>query len=549
MIVNPNTPPTPDQETVIDSPLDMSHVVWGPAGTGKTYTAIKRVESILENDDSNQIVIFAAYNHPTLAYVKSNLEMLRVDASMVDINFSGTSDSSGAVIGLVSELKNAIESKRKKVVLFLTNTVLSNFIGYAPRPGQDTQLIKLKKQVDDDASASALIGNYKLHLFIDEAQVVSKVFLEELFDAFLPVEAVLVKSVSHVIEEVENGDITAEQGISEIESLVHVLEGNHEDHADDEHLDELLEELEKVIGRVEAGEIAAGDGIEEIETIIGAHRHWFQDFKMNLFLDQNQNFDGDEEWQNVGRHFGPRLGGSGCDQIFENRQPKYLRTKFVENVRNPEPINKLNNRYLMRIGQDSISALPLNPVPSDEPALYIREALKIQSWQEEYDQVAAMVANQCQRSPDQAFGVILVSNKKRFDTTGANIKNHELKDKFTAQLNAAFRAIGAPERACAYNFMDKSGWVMRINSAFDISSRVWVMDTLSIRGLEFAHVIIPDLDFDANDTQIEKRMYIAQSRTRGNLYVHTKKSTVDMFSSDDPRAPEAKIYSDLFEKI
>ena len=95
-------------------------------------------------------------------------------------------------------------------------------------------------------------------------------------------EAELVKSVSHVIKEVEHGDITAEQGISEIEKLVHVLEGNHEDdnhknqqedHAEDQHLDELLEELEKVIGRVEAGEIAAGDGIEEIETIIGAHHH------------------------------------------------------------------------------------------------------------------------------------------------------------------------------------------------------------------------------------------------------------------------------------
>ena len=86
-------------------------------------------------------------------------------------------------------------------------------------------------------------------------------------------EAALVKSVSHVIEEVEHGDITAEQGISEIENLVHVLKDTHEGHADDEHLDELLEELEKVIGRVEAGEITAGDGIEEMETIIGAHHH------------------------------------------------------------------------------------------------------------------------------------------------------------------------------------------------------------------------------------------------------------------------------------
>ena len=46
--------------------------------------------------------------------------------------------------------------------------------------------------------------------------------------------------MSHVIEEVEHGDITAEQGISEIENLVHVLEDTHEGHVDDEHLDELL---------------------------------------------------------------------------------------------------------------------------------------------------------------------------------------------------------------------------------------------------------------------------------------------------------------------
>jgi hypothetical protein len=452
-----NNPPTAEQTKVIDSPLDESSVVFGPAGTGKTFTAIKRVQSILDNDDSNEIIIFTAYNHPTLAYAKRSLESLGLDAYIADINFSGMSNSAGNVIGLLSELKKAIESKRKKIILFVTNTVLSNFIGSAPRPGQDIPLIELKKQEVADAS-------YKLHLFIDEAQVVSKVFLEELFDAFLP-----------------------------------------NPQSNDSSL--------------------------------------FQDFKINLFLDHLQLFEGDDLWQNVGRHFIPRLTGSACDQLFENRQPKYKRRKLVENVRNPEPINKLNNRYLTRHNQDDISSLSMFPVPSDKPALFIRDDSKIQSVQDDLDQVVTMVANQCNTSPDETFGVILVSEKQVFDTPSSILKKT-----IAEKLNAAFKASGTAERAASYNFGDNDGWGMRTNPDFD-TNRVWVMDTLSIRGVEFEHVIIPDLEIDAEDRSIEKRMYMAQSRTRGNLYVHTKKSTVDMFSSDDPTAGEAMIYKDLYEVI
>jgi ankyrin repeat protein len=177
MRISSNVNVRPDQQKVINSPLDSSHVVTGPAGTGKTYTAVMRLEALLENDDSNQVIFFTASNHMTLMNVKRHLKQVRMGASLVDIAFSGN---------LNDVLKQAIESKRKNVVFFLTNVVLSNFIATALPGGKQTPINALKEKVADDASFATLIGNYKLHLLVDEAQVVSKVFLEELFDAFVP---------------------------------------------------------------------------------------------------------------------------------------------------------------------------------------------------------------------------------------------------------------------------------------------------------------------------------------------------------------------------
>lgn len=90
-------------------------------------------------------------------------------------------------------------------------------------------------------------------------------------------EQALVGSVALVLLEVNDGDITSEQGIEEIEGLL----GGHEEH-DDEHAEEdhdeshdegLKSEIEHVIEEVESGEINATAGISEIHDLVALHAH------------------------------------------------------------------------------------------------------------------------------------------------------------------------------------------------------------------------------------------------------------------------------------
>ena len=106
-------------------------------------------------------------------------------------------------------------------------------------------------------------------------------------------EAKLVEQLSHVIEEVEHGDISADDGLVEIEEVLHQFEGDHEghddheshedaehkedddheahedEHAHDEHLDELIEQLEEIVRRTETGAVSADAVIEEIHKVCG----------------------------------------------------------------------------------------------------------------------------------------------------------------------------------------------------------------------------------------------------------------------------------------
>jgi zinc transporter ZupT len=96
-------------------------------------------------------------------------------------------------------------------------------------------------------------------------------------------EEALAGSTALVILEVGHGDITASEGIEEIEELL----GGHEEHADDEHEEDgheeeghdgeseesLSESIEHVIEEVDSGEIDASTGIEEIEEIVTSHSH------------------------------------------------------------------------------------------------------------------------------------------------------------------------------------------------------------------------------------------------------------------------------------
>ena len=92
-------------------------------------------------------------------------------------------------------------------------------------------------------------------------------------------EDALAGSVALVILEVDHGDITADEGIEEIEGLI----GGHDDHDDHEGHDHdahahdsessLSDSIGAVIAEVEDGDINASTGIEEIETLISGHSH------------------------------------------------------------------------------------------------------------------------------------------------------------------------------------------------------------------------------------------------------------------------------------
>ena len=100
-------------------------------------------------------------------------------------------------------------------------------------------------------------------------------------------EDAVAGSVALVILEVDHGDITADEGIEEIEELIggHGHGDDHDDH--DDHADEeddhddhghdseasLSDSIAGVIEEVEDGDINASTGIEEIEELISGHGH------------------------------------------------------------------------------------------------------------------------------------------------------------------------------------------------------------------------------------------------------------------------------------
>ena len=92
----------------------------------------------------------------------------------------------------------------------------------------------------------------------------------------------LAGSVALVILEVDHGDITADQGIEEIEGLIGGHGDDHDEHGHDEHdhdehghesEESLSDSIAEVIEEVEDGDIDAATGIEEIEELITAHGH------------------------------------------------------------------------------------------------------------------------------------------------------------------------------------------------------------------------------------------------------------------------------------
>ena len=106
----------------------------------------------------------------------------------------------------------------------------------------------------------------------------------ELGEAITPIEFAeshseeveIIEEVSHVVHEVEEGEITPEVGLEEIKEVLAVAEGSEEggspiDEHGDEHgdADELPAMALAIIEQVEGGEMEAGEAIAAIEAAVG----------------------------------------------------------------------------------------------------------------------------------------------------------------------------------------------------------------------------------------------------------------------------------------
>jgi hypothetical protein len=366
----------------------------------------------------------------TLLYAKKNILKDRPDwrKKLVDVFYH-------------SELQQ--ELRRKGTIIFLTNTVLSHFI---------------KK---DDAAA--LMSNLKLQLMIDEAQGISRLFLNEIFDVFCT--------------KGKNG-----------------------------------------------AQLPSGSGI-------------------SLFLDTNQVLDptvGNTNPDVIPEYFSPPITPTEIRSIFDVRQPGYTETSLTENLRNSEDVHKLLERYLKRVRDLNfpVTSLPIVSHSSDPPALLVRDNLKTASVNNPYTELVKSVAEQCKTDPERSFGVFFLEAGLSSDP------NRKSLQQFATDLDKAMVETGAPARSTVYQ--TSRGKSLREDENFDVSNVVWVMNSWAIRGVEFSNVIIPYIE--PNSGEFERLMYIAQSRTRGNLWCHATKEIVEIYSSNDPLAPQAKIYVDLYTR-
>ncbi len=109
-------------------------------------------------------------------------------------------------------------------------------------------------------------------------------------------EVELLEAIGHVVHEVEDGEISPEEGIEELKELLAEGEGEEEgDHEGEEELPEMVHEL---IEKVEEGGMSAADAIEAIEELTeeGEHDHadhghgledphfWFDPIRVKLVV-------------------------------------------------------------------------------------------------------------------------------------------------------------------------------------------------------------------------------------------------------------------------
>ena len=78
-------------------------------------------------------------------------------------------------------------------------------------------------------------------------------------------EVELLEGISHVVHEVEDGEISPEEGIEELKELL--AEGEEEEEGEHEGEEELPEMVHELIEKVEEGGMSAADAIEAIEAL------------------------------------------------------------------------------------------------------------------------------------------------------------------------------------------------------------------------------------------------------------------------------------------
>ena len=97
-------------------------------------------------------------------------------------------------------------------------------------------------------------------------------------------EVELLEGVSHVVHEVEEGEISPEEGLDEIKELVASIEEMEEEEGERAGEEELPEHVMEIIAKVEEGSMEAGAAIEELEHLAEegegeheGHGHGFHD--------------------------------------------------------------------------------------------------------------------------------------------------------------------------------------------------------------------------------------------------------------------------------
>jgi zinc transport system substrate-binding protein len=111
----------------------------------------------------------------------------------------------------------------------------------------------------------------------------------------------LLEQLDHIIHEWEDGDISAEEALEEIDELIHEFEHIHEfkyDNANnddyEDELEHLLEQLDYIIHEWEDGDISAEEALEEIEELIHTYEslsHSHSEYDPHVWLDFENNIE------------------------------------------------------------------------------------------------------------------------------------------------------------------------------------------------------------------------------------------------------------------